>query len=450
MKMQGLERVTNGPFHHLVGFHDIDPWSTDHGKLLCIRVESMCDIPTAKTYAEVGYVDLATNIFYAVGKTTGWNFPQGGRQQWVRKPVGDYIIFNTPGDTRWISQIVSITGEILIECEQAVYAVSPCNRWGYGINFARLYRLGGYGYPTLEDDTKTQFAPKEDGVWQIDLGTGRANLLISLANIIEVPGSAPVVRNTDHYVTHIVVSPDSDKLAFLHRYWLPDGGIQTRLIVYELVSNKATVWDEGFLSHFDWIDNSTILIWGRAASGGLQAARNSSILTFIPFASQLLKAVKPIIRRMLNKTFSANSYYKLVSEQNSFSSTMFSPNLPRMDGHPSFCPTQRHLMLTDTYPDAKGERQLIVYNSQSQITYDLGLYKQDTTSPNPQNLDSVRNKVDELVLKKFDETHYVYSRSGIHCDLHPRWRSDGKFICVDSNHEGSRQVYILNFDGVVQ
>jgi hypothetical protein len=448
MKVQGLQRITNGPFHHLVGFHDIDPWSTDGSKLLCIRVESSSDIPTSQTYAEIGYIDLLYHEFYSVGKTTGWNFPQGARQHWIRKPEGDYIIFNKPGDSTWYSQIVSIKGEVLIQCEQPIYAVSPCNNWGYGINFSRLYRLGGYGYPALYDHTKSKFAPKDDGIWQIDLSCGKARLLLSIDKVAETPGIAPVIRDTDHYVTHVIVSPDSEKLAFLHRYWLPDGGIQTRLMLHELASNKTVVWDEGFLSHFDWIDNDSILIWGRA-KGGLQAVRSSNLLTYIPFAGPLLQFVKPIIRKMLNKKISENSYYKLVNEQNRFSSTMFSSNLTHKDGHPSFCPTRRHLLLADTYPDANGIRQLFVYNSQSQITYDLGSYKQDAISPNPRNLDLVRDRVDELVLKKFDKAHYVYSRSGIHCDLHPRWRSDGRYVCVDSNHEGSRQVYILNLDEVI-
>lgn len=30
------------------------------------------------------------------------------------------------------------------------------------------------------------------------------------------------------------------------------------------------------------------------------------------------------------------------------------------------------------------------------------------------------------------------------CDLHPNWSRDGRTVCIDSIHEGSRQVYTLD------
>ena len=47
------------------------------------------------------------------------------------------------------------------------------------------------------------------------------------------------------------------------------------------------------------------------------------------------------------------------------------------------------------------------------------------------------------VMRAFSRKHFAYSRSGIHCDLHPRWRTDGQAVCFDSNHEGRRKVHTL-------
>jgi len=29
------------------------------------------------------------------------------------------------------------------------------------------------------------------------------------------------------------------------------------------------------------------------------------------------------------------------------------------------------------------------------------------------------------------------------CDLHPRWSRDNRHICIDSTHDGTRQVYMV-------
>ena len=37
----------------------------------------------------------------------------------------------------------------------------------------------------------------------------------------------------------------------------------------------------------------------------------------------------------------------------------------------------------------------------------------------------------------------------IRCDLHPRWSRDGTQVCLDSVHEGTRQMYVVEVRDIV-
>jgi hypothetical protein len=73
-------------------------------------------------------------------------------------------------------------------------------------------------------------------------------------------------------------------------------------------------------------------------------------------------------------------------------------------------------MATDTYPDKLNERKLMVLRMSDQAVLPLGTFF-----------------VPEIYREQ-------YSR----CDLHPRWRPDGKMLAFNSVHEGTRQVYVVD------
>lgn len=90
------------------------------------------------------------------------------------------------------------------------------------------------------------------------------------------------------------------------------------------------------------------------------------------------------------------------------------------DGHCSFSPDRRW-MLTDPYSDpVRSERALTLYHLESNIRIDFGHFYSD-----PKISGEIR------------------------CDLYPRWSRDGRQVCVDSIHEGERQIHVLDVSGVV-
>jgi hypothetical protein len=89
------------------------------------------------------------------------------------------------------------------------------------------------------------------------------------------------------------------------------------------------------------------------------------------------------------------------------------------DGHCTVSKDKRWL-LTDQYPDQAGNRPLILFDLKKEILIDLGNFH-----------------ADPVTLPEF------------RCDLHPRWDRTGRFVCVDSVHEGSRQMYLVDLGKII-
>jgi len=89
------------------------------------------------------------------------------------------------------------------------------------------------------------------------------------------------------------------------------------------------------------------------------------------------------------------------------------------DGHCSYSPDGEWI-LTDTYPDQENMRRLMLYRPDENRRVDLGRFFSPPELQGP-----------------------------IRCDLHPRWSRDGRQVCMDSAHEGTRQMYVVEVAEVV-
>lgn len=90
------------------------------------------------------------------------------------------------------------------------------------------------------------------------------------------------------------------------------------------------------------------------------------------------------------------------------------------DGHCSYSP-DRKWILNDTYPDRERLQTLMLYRVADGRRFDLNRFYLSPRLTGP-----------------------------VRCDLHPRWNRDGTQVCVDSAHDGTRQLYVIDVSGITR
>ena len=441
-------RASNSPGHHLFGFHDVSPWNGGLTHLLSLEVDEINHPPLSQMPARVGLMDLHTKSFRQDDTTTGWNFPQGARQLWLHDRRR--YAYNCPDGKQPRSRIRDEYGKLVGEISWGVAAAGPASDVLYSIDFGRVHRAGGYGHSGSRPWNSGNPVEQAGGLVAVDIASGTARTLVSRADCRRVADgidNAAEPVNTLDYVTHVVPSPSGSRICFLYRSWYADGGIDTALCVVDADGANLRMLIRGNLSHFDWRDEESIVIWGprsrmltkfRGKGGGRRG------LTTVA-----LRMAKDILRPIVRRSGMLTGAYLVVSLDGS-PPRPFLPEILTGDGHPSFCATKRDWMLADTYPTAGGERELFLVNTHSGTKHMLGTYSEPRLRVDEAKSEEAMADVDPTILRIVGKELYSFTRSGLHCDLHPRWRNDGLQVTFDSLHDGSRQIYIVDTADIVR
>lgn len=440
-----VERLTNGPKHHLFGFHDLLISNKAETKYLCLEVDTMNRPPLPNEKFGVGYVE--NGQFVKVGETTALNYPQGARQQWVGE-TNLFTVNNRIGD-KWAADLYDADTNTLVEHLPAtVHMLTKDGRYALGLDYARLHRLGGYGYTGIVDKGGKDPFPSDSGITIMDMKTKEVKLLVSVKQVAEC-GTSNMSGKAHHYLTHLCVNPSGTRVAFLHRYFMPDGGLMTRLMTIGLDGTDLRCLGQGFLSHYDWKDDNHIYIFGRVGSS-VDAMRNNPIMSN-PLVKYALRFAKKMVKMVIgkNKGIVGGMSFLMIEDSPEATATAFAKDIIPTDGHPMTHPQNRDWSICDNYPDAEGYRDLFLYNFLEDTRINLGRFKRLFDNPDMTLKDQFFMGIDRNILKTVSEEQIAFSRSGLHCDLHPRWSADGKWAVFDSIHEGSRQIYRIDTSAIV-
>jgi hypothetical protein len=385
--------ITRPPRHHFFGYYGIPPWNASERLYVCLESEFHERPPEPGERARIGLVDLATGQFEPVDSTAAWNLQQGAMLHWLPTAAETHLIFNDlDAAARCFRPVIldtSTGARRVVPAPVGIGAVAPDGRTALGLDYARLHHQRPVvGYAGGHDATAGVLHPDDDGVWQIDLETGRTTLVLSHAQALAAAQPVPpLALERPVFFNHTLFNPDGTRFLVFLRYFDATGRLDSAVLTAAPDGSAlrcVVPWGQA-VSHFDWRSPREALLTVSHPSG---AARRYALVEDAPAEGW--------------PTHGALGEGVLTTE-----------------GHQSYSPDRRWLVL-DSGPDAE-RRQL------------LRLF------------DVAGNR--QVVLGRFYSAPQF--RGDVRCDLHPRWNRAGTQVSFDSVHEGTRQVYVVDVASVV-
>lgn len=386
-----IRAITGGNKFHWFGYYDKWQFDPTDQYVLSNQVNFEHRTPNADDTIKVGMIDIKNNDeWIELGESHSWGWQQGCMLQWIPGQE-QKVIWNDRQDGQFVSHIFDIKTNKKTTLPKPVYALSQDGKWAIGADFARIQNMRpGYGYKGVKDPFEDIKAPKDSGIYKMNLETGTSKLIIRLSDLSKIPYQENNIEDKWHYVNHLLVSPDSERFIFLHR-WRENksghhgGGFTTRMFTADKNGKDLYILDpSGYTSHFIWKDPKHITAW-----------------------------TKPIGKE--------HGFYEF--EDKTQNIVQIGKDVMTVNGHNTYLPnTNNNWILNDTYP--QGEKR-------EQIPY---VYHQPT------------NK--RIELGRF-HLPPVY-KGEWRCDTHPRYSRNGRLVCIDSPHGmNGRQLYLMDINNII-
>jgi len=332
-----VRAITHGPKFHWFGYYDKLQLDPSCCYALGMEVDFEHRSPRAEDLIKVGMVDLKDGDRWTeLGRSSAWCWQQGCMFQW-RPGSKNEVVWNDRQDDRFVCHILNVQSSKEWTLPYPIYTISPDGRTAVAPDFRRVQDMRpGYGYAGLPDPHAEELAPKDSGIFRIDLQSGRRELIISLADIAKfgnIPGNP---KNPKHYFNHLLFNTDGSRFIFLHR-WRAEGlrSFGTRMLTASPEGKDIRVVDPyGKTSHFIWRDPEHILAWAWHPSHG-------------------------------------NAFY--LYEDGTERVQVVGKGIMTKNGHCSYLPGNQWI-LNDAYPDQERKQEVYLYDTATGKTVSLGRF----------------------------------------------------------------------------
>lgn len=211
--------LTPPPKHHFFGYYGIPPWNASQTRLVCLETDFQDRLPAPGEKARIGLVDADKGGFEPLTETATWNLQQGCMLYWHPLAADREILFNDRRGRDVITAVLEVENGRRRELPRAIAAVGNQGKYGLCIDYGRQGRMRKVvGYAAAEDPFASQPAPKDDGIWRMDLSNGESKLLVSIAEVYERLRGHPLIDGRRHmFFQHALFNRSDTRFLFLAR-----------------------------------------------------------------------------------------------------------------------------------------------------------------------------------------------------------------------------------------
>ncbi|RGN35269.1 TolB family protein [Bacteroides oleiciplenus] len=368
---------------YFFGYYDKSPWDASMRYIICMRAENTWSEPDPMDTADILLIDTQDgNRVKKVATTRTWNVQQGCMAQWLGPDFGKKILYNDLRDGKYCSVILDIETNKEKVLSIPVYTVSADGKIALSLDFSRLHNLR-LGYGYAALPEKTKGINLPDSI-------AIWRLDIDSGKVTEI------LKYTDF--ANFEVRPEMKKDGSVHK------------VNHIMLSPNG----RRFMVLYRWFCGQhkyTRLITCNIDGTDMYNLSDDDMVSHCYWKND-----EEIIA-FENKRNGGPGYYLMKDKTREYRHlwTQLSN-----DGHPSYSPIDNSLVVIDSYPNRARVADIKVLR--------------DT---------DVEGKNIKVVARVFAPFRYD---NDTRCDLHPRWRQDGRAICFDCAFEGHRGLYIVDLE----
>jgi hypothetical protein len=225
-----LEQITRGPKHHFFGYIGHvgnTPWNGDGRYMALLRTEAQDRMPRPGEAADIVLIDTKRgNAQEAIEAARAWNPQQGTMLYWNPRAAATQLVFNDrdPKTNRVFAVLYDIAARRRIreyrhdDTPFANGGVAQNGGYFLGINYGRMARLRPVtGYPGAYDWNPKPAAPADDGIFIVEIDSGRKRLLVSFEQLARAIAGRPEAAGKHLFINHTLWNRSGDRIFFFVR-----------------------------------------------------------------------------------------------------------------------------------------------------------------------------------------------------------------------------------------